>query len=280
MDVADEATILRNGEVVANRKINETSVQELAELMIGRKLCLPRVGTKTKSATVEISVPSFGVEVQSGEIFGIAGVEGNGQDQLIHDFLYPHKVKGEKQGPSQWRHKPIAIIPPDRHRDGIVLTMSLTENLALGREQANYKWYQLFKQQNQDDAAFLKSNDVRPCEPSALMHQLSGGNQQKLVVARELYHSKPAPRGILAVHPTRGIDLGAIEQIHNNLMTQAKQGAGILLISSELEELMNLSHRIGVLHHGRIVAWFDRAETGPGFDEKQIGLAMMTGAVK
>jgi simple sugar transport system ATP-binding protein len=295
MAVADDATVLRAGRTVATRKIADTSVEELSELMVGRRLQMPRVKAQTgKSAQAPLARLSYGglsLELKPGEITGIAGVEGNGQERLIHAFVDPHATALEaghenfsfellgkdasEFDTSQIRRLPVAIIPADRHHDGLVLSFTLTENLRLGREQTRARG--LFRGATTEERQVLTDFDVRPNNPQAIAKGLSGGNQQKLIVARELatLTAEALGRGgvVLAVHPTRGVDLGAIEFIHGRLLEAARAGAAVLLVSSELDELMALSHRIGVVYRGSIVQWFE----GPPYDEKALGLTMMRG---
>jgi ABC-type uncharacterized transport system ATPase subunit len=288
MAVADEATVLRAGRTVATRKIAETNVAELSELMVGRRLQLPRAQRSVDSATapvrVKLALGSSKLELRAGEITGIAGVEGSGQAGLIQALLDPvsvgHGLEIEILGrdartysPRDIRGLPIAVIPADRHQEGLVLPFSLTENLRLGRKQVQA--HGLFGAATARERALLTEYDVRPNKPDLEVRALSGGNQQKLIVARELGDlSKESV--VLAVHPTRGVDLGAIEFIHGRLLEAARNGAAVLLISSELDELMALSHRIGVMYHGAITDWFE----GPPYDEKPIGLAMLSGHSK
>ncbi len=264
--VADDITVFRAGRSVGTMARGDATIDSLTEMMIGRPLTLPRRATNAApSPEVIVSVPSFGISVHPGEVVGIAGIEGNGQDAIVHELL---------KDPRALRRQAFAVIPPDRHRDAVVLGMDVNENLKLGREQARHKGWELFTESGDDQAlaTFLQAHDVRPPNPHATVGSLSGGNQQKLVVARELDFSEPAPKAMLICHPTRGVDLGAIEHIHGKLLAAADTGVGILLISSELEELMNLSDRIGVVYKGKLVGWFK-----PVFDEHKIGRAMLTG---
>ncbi len=286
MAVADEATVLRAGSTVATRKIADTSVAELAELMVGRRLQLPKVTAKNFSAAKALAKLTLGaakLELRAGEITGIAGVEGNGQEELIHALANPSTAlklqnfelelfgrAARHYTAKDVRGLPIAIIPADRHREGLVLDFNSTENLRLGREQTRGRG--LFKAASPREMELLKSYDVRPSNPTAISRGLSGGNQQKLIVAREL-GNLPNDSIVLAVHPTRGVDLGAIEFIHGRLLEAAAKGAAVLLVSSELDELMSLSHRIGVIYRGELSTWFD----GSPYDEKAIGVAMLSG---
>ena len=263
MAVADDVTVLRAGKTVANRKITDTTVDELSELMVGRRLQLPRVTHRE-----HIPEREHRLDLQPGEITGIAGVEGSGQADLIRGLITLH---------CEDRNSLFAIIPADRHKDGLVLNFNLYENLRLGRAQAAASAYAHFGSPTSAELKLLEDYDVRPRDARLEARALSGGNQQKLIVARELGSlfaaNKMANSIVVAVHPTRGVDLGAIEFIHRKLLEAAAQGASVLLVSSELDELMALSHRIGVFYSGVIAQWFE----GPPYDEQAIGRAMMTG---
>lgn len=287
MAVADDVTVLRAGQTVATRKVSETSIEELSELMVGRRLQLPKAKKQESSARGEvlarIALGAAKLELTAGTVTGIAGVEGNGQEALVSALIDPSQTaKGNKLelelfgkpattfGAGEIRKLPIAIIPADRHHEGLVLSFPLFENLRLGRKQAGRRGY--FGSAQSDERELLSGYDVRPNDPQIAARALSGGNQQKVIVAREL-GDLPARSIVLAVHPTRGVDLGAIEFIHGKLLAAAASGAAVLLISSELDELMALSHRIGVMYRGALVEWFE----GPPYDEKPIGLAMLSG---
>lgn len=287
MAVADEATILRAGKTVATRKIKDTSPEELSELMVGRHLQMPRISKRDFSKEhsqirLALKTPSLSLELRAGEIAGIAGVEGNGQEELIEALLHPARVKpyqyellnqnARAYRPNNIRKLPMAVIPADRHKEGLILSLNLTENLRLGRRQSSKKGFSHFEETTPQERELLQTYDVRPNQPELAAHALSGGNQQKVIVAREL-GDLPTESVVLAIHPTRGVDVGAIEFIHSKLLHAASRGAAVLLISSELDELMALSHRIGVLYRGAIRSWFE----GPPYDESAIGLVMLTG---
>lgn len=290
MTVADEATILRAGQTVATRKIAETNVDELSELMVGRRLHMPRArhleSRHANSVRARLTFANSSVELRAHEITGIAGVEGSGQERLVKAFVDPVSIKewssnkfdvqifgqnARKFSFQDTRKLPVALIPADRHREGLILNFSLTENLRLGRKQIEAKG--LFGPARDQEKKLLSDFDVRPSNPDLPASALSGGNQQKVIVARELGDLGDESI-VIAVHPTRGVDLGAIEFIHGKLLEAAAKGAAILLVSSELDELMALSHRLAVMYQGTIAEWFD----GPQYDEKLIGLAMLTGS--
>jgi len=288
MAIADAVTVLRSGTATANKKISETSVEDLAEHMVGRKIKNLSLSERTHFATPTPVLNMTGVNervslcVHAGEIVGIAGVEGNGQDELIHALLDPRTLKHkgkieiksqstEKLSAAQIRSLGLAAFPEDRLRFGVVKERPLFENFILGYHNSpEYSRFGFlnFKNIFAKTTAAMEKFDVRPRDIQNPIGKLSGGNQQKLVVARELQNS---PDFILAAKPTRGVDIGAIEFIHEQLLAARNRGAGILLISSELEELMTLSDRILVLFKGRIVAEFLRNQQ---YNEIKIGAAM------
>lgn len=296
MALADAVTVLRNGRVTANKNIADTSVADLAECMVGRKIKNLSTSARTQFAsqnfvmkasdlnisTKQGSLTHFNLQVRTGEIVGIAGVEGNGQDQLIRSILAPRslKIKGEMEIKSQStlrlssadiRALGLAAFPEDRLRQGVLKERPLYENFILGyhktADHARHGFLN-FKNIFARTTAAVEKFDVRPRNIQTPIGKLSGGNQQKLVVARELQNN---PDFILAAKPTRGVDIGAIEFIHEQLLAARNRGAGILLVSSELEELMTLSDRILVLFKGQVVAEFLREN---GYDEIKLGAAM------
>jgi simple sugar transport system ATP-binding protein len=296
MAIADAVTVLRNGRVIANKKISDTSIEDLAEAMVGRKIKNLNQSERTQF-TNEVPVlkisdlhveEKFGslhdinMQVRTGEIVGIAGVEGNGQEQLIEAILDPRTLKPDGQielksqstmklSAAKIRSLGLAAFPEDRLRQGILKERPLYENFILGyHHSAEYVRYGFLRFKNifARTTAATEKFDVRPRDIQKAIGTLSGGNQQKLVVARELQNN---PDFILAAKPTRGVDIGAIEFIHEQLLAARNRGAGILLVSSELEELMTLSDRILVLFKGQVVAEFKRPQ---GYDEIAIGAAM------
>jgi simple sugar transport system ATP-binding protein len=297
MNLTDRVTVFRQGQVVAERRTADTNAEELAELMIGHRLSqaperITRPDENEKILTIEKLSTGFdshylhevSLEVRAGEIVGIAGVEGNGQDVLIRSLLDPLSLsrrefqgkillKGheiQNQSASAIREKGVGAFPEDRLRFGVLAQRPVYENFLLGlhrfREYTRGPFLNK-KKLLQKTAEALQTYDIRPRSATHLVGQMSGGNQQKLVVARELSHN---PSFILAAQPTRGVDIGAIDFIHSQLRRRRDEKAGILLISSELDELLTLSDRILVLFKGRLVAAFSRAQ----FDALKIGAAM------
>jgi general nucleoside transport system ATP-binding protein len=279
LSLADEVTVMRRGEVVAQVKTKGTSAPELARLMVGREV----VATETRArnpvdaaAPLRLSVESLtlprvgGVsfQVRRGEILGVAGVEGNGQTELAlalagvlpvetgRVLLDGHDVTSERVRARQRRG--LAHIPEDRHGRGLVLPFTVEDNLLLGREDHYARALALdFARLHGDTLDLIGRYDVRPPEAAAPAAALSGGNQQKVVVGRELLRK---PSVILCAQPTRGVDVGAIERIHEELLAARAAGCAILLFSAELDELIALADRIAVMFRGRLVGIVDNAD--------------------
>ena len=292
--LADRVTVMRAGRVVGSALTADLSVETIAEWMVGR---VPApLGARSDAAPGEpqitceklevlddrglAAVRGLDLAVRAGEIVGIAGVEGNGQHELLEAIAGLRLPRAGRimiagrtcsgRSAREARAAGLAHIPSDRLRRGLVPEFTLAENLVLGqqrdRKQGNGPF--LGGRALEDGAlANLRAYDVRPCEPSAHARRLSGGNQQKLIAARELSHGAPA---ILAAHPTRGVDLGAIDFLHRRLLAERDAGCAVLLVSSELSELLALSDRIVVLYEGRIVHETTPAQT----DERSLGLYM------
>jgi simple sugar transport system ATP-binding protein len=294
--LADEVTVLRRGEVVAAVKAKETTAPELARLMVGRDLqptserARPPVadGAPVRLAVEDLHVGRVrecSFQVRGGEILGVAGVEGNGQTELalalagVLDIPRGRVLLDGKElthatvRARQEAH--LAHIPEDRHARGLVLSMSLASNLLLGREDEYDGALGLDGVRLRGDTRELVQRyDVRPPDPEALAGQLSGGNQQKLVVGRELGR-KPAV--LLCAQPTRGVDVGAIERIHEELLEARAHGCAILLLSAELDELIALADRIAVIYRGRLAGIVDNTDRRASRD--QLG-SLMLGAAK
>jgi general nucleoside transport system ATP-binding protein len=290
---------MRGGKVIGNIDTARTNAQELADWMVGRRVIYgltPSAARPSKAAALELeelclrdshgrrtALSEISLTVQGGEIVGIAGVEGNGQTELLEAVLHPREprcrsagtVKGLGQDVTHWttdriRALGLALIPSDRLRDGILPERPLLENWLLGRHRLprfNRKGYLDLAACRTIVAQSLTEYDVRPADLALAAGHLSGGNQQKLVLAREL---QDAPKLVLAAQPTRGVDVGAIEFIHRQLLHARDRGAGILLISSDLDEILSLSDRILVLYEGRIAAQFQRGQV----TERELGMKL------
>ena len=221
------------------------------------------------------------LSVASGEIVGIAGVDGNGQRELAEvltglrewtsgTFTYSDK-KLTEWTPRLARESGVAHIPEDRLRRAIISELTVEENASLGRQtRAPFAKGPMidFKKRSEITAALLEANDVRPRNPQLRAGGLSGGNQQKLVVGREL---DAAPKLLVVVQPTRGLDIAAVAAVREKLRAQCAAGCAVLLVSLDLDEVMELSDRIVVLCAGRVTGEFKRSE----FDERLIGQRML-----
>jgi general nucleoside transport system ATP-binding protein len=292
--LAQQVTVMRAGRVVGAGRVSELSIGTIAEWMIGRAIPELSVRAERRPEVPLLDVRMLDVlddrglpavrkasfAVRGGEIVGIAGVDGNGQAELVECLagLRP-PLRGEIRvadrrvsGRSAREHtrSGIAHIPSDRLERGIIVDMTLAENLILGRQREPAMGEGPFldpRALGLRAKRLLVDHDVRPAEPFRLAGKLSGGNQQKLVVARELSRAAPV---LLAAHPTRGVDLGAVLAIHRRLLAERDIGRAVLLVSSELSEILALSDRLYVMFEGRLVH-----ETRPNAtDERTLGLHM------
>ncbi|MFN2443293.1 MAG: ABC transporter ATP-binding protein [Thermoanaerobaculia bacterium] len=287
--ISDEVTVMRDGKVVGHRFTRETSARELARLMVGREVLLRVEKTEAHPVDVVLAVRDLRVrggadgadrlrgvslEVRAGEIVGIAGVEGNGQTELIEaiaGLTPPGAVSGSielggveisRLSPRQRRELGMTHVPEDRHRRGLLLDFDLEENSILGVQASpalNRGGVFLDGDAVRQRAeAIIRDFDVRPPLPELAARSLSGGNQQKLVIGREL---EGGPRVLLVSQPTRGVDIGAIEFIHGKLIEMRDAGCAILLVSAELEEVTSLADRLLVIREGEIVGEVDPRTT-------------------
>ena len=297
LSLSDNITVMRDGKVVGNLPTSEATAEGLARMMVGREVLLrvrkdeakPREAVLTvrgltlRGAADNSILDDVSFEVRGGETLGIAGVEGNGQTELIEILAGLRKsTAGEvmlegtsinQLDPRQRKRRGIAHIPEDRHRRGLLLTFDLAGNSILGvhREHPISGRVLLNNDVILERAKRLVSEyDVRPPNVALPARALSGGNQQKLIVAREF---DIKPRLVLVAQPTRGVDIGATEFIHRKLIELRDAGAAILLVSAELDEVLSLSDRVLVIYEGRIVGEVDPKSVS----EEEIGL-MMTGA--
>ncbi len=301
MNATDTVSVMRRGKMTATVKTAETSPPELAELMVGRKVLLqvdkspPKLG-ETVLEVSDLRVRNeFGVErlkgisfnVRAGEILGIAGVAGNGQSELLEVLggictgTGSIKVHGDEldltgnhsDGQSR-RARGIAHVPEDRQRLGLIMDFMAWENACFGyHHDPKYQknWLMMDNAAILADAAAKMENfDIRPPNPRLLAQNFSGGNQQKIVLAREIERN---PEILLVGQPTRGVDIGAIEFIHKQIVALRDAGKAILLVSVELDEILSLTDRVAVMFDGNIQGERVTAET----DEKELGL-MMAGA--
>ena len=297
MAVTDTVTVMRHGEVVAERKTAETDREELAILMVGRKVRMApdRSRAKPGEAVLEVEhiglIDEFGVtrledinfSIRAGEILGVAGVSGNGQSELLEVLsgirspssglmrVLGREVTAEgKCRPDKMRRLGVAHVPEDRHRLGLVTGFPAWESAILGyqRDRA-YGFGPIINSRAAERACarMMDAFDVRPPEPDLGSSKFSGGNQQKLILAREMARM---PKVLLVGQPTRGVDIGAIEFIHKQIVAMRDEGTAVLLVSVELDEILALSDRIIVMFQGRIVG----ETTGDRATERQLGLWM------
>lgn len=293
-DFSDRITVLRQGHLVTVVNTGETSVEEIAYLMVGRKVVL---GGKKKSSPGKEPIfqmegvcfrergkellKDISLEVCRGEILGIAGIDGSGQDILvdvINGAVNPQKGRmlfdGADVGdsrPEERRAAGIGIIPQDRHRHGLVLDFTVEENLVLGYQRSRRyidHGFINFRKRKEWARQAVEQFDIRPGNEKLPARVLSGGNQQKILISRELQLD---PQLIIANQPTRGVDIGAIENIHNILTEQRERGKGLLLISMEIDELLALCDRIAVMYDGRVMGVLSGGEAG----REVIGLMMV-----
>lgn len=297
MSVCDRCTVIRKGKGIGTVTVADTNADELASLMVGREVhfkttkkdAVPQgIVLDIHDLVVEDSrgvsaVNGLNLEVRSGEIVGIAGVEGNGQTELIEAITGLRKAKSGSVKLKDLDLTPLSTrkiteagvghIPQDRHKHGLVLDYTIGANIAL---QTYYKkpfskgGILNYKKIYEKARTLIKEFDVRTPSEYTPARALSGGNQQKAIIAREVDRS---PELLIAAQPTRGLDVGAIEFIHSKLVEERDKGRGVLLISLELDEVMNLSDRIAVIYEGKIVAVVDPKTT----NEQELGLLMAGG---
>lgn len=294
MEVCDRVTVIRKGQGIGTVTVSETNPNELASLMVGREVLfktektegvptdvvLDVKGLEVKDARGVSAVRNLDLTVRAGEIVGIAGVDGNGQSELIEALAGLRKTTAgsiQLNGKEIRNLKPRKItesgvghIPEDRHKHGLVLDYSIGENIVLQTyyQQPFSKGGILNSRKIFEKArSLIKSYDVRTPSEYTPARALSGGNQQKAIIGREVDRN---PDLLIAAQPTRGLDVGAIEFIHKRLIEQRDAGKAVLLISFELDEIMNVSDKIAVIYEGEIVAIVNPKET----TEQELGLLM------
>ncbi|MGD8822736.1 MAG: ABC transporter ATP-binding protein [Anaerolineales bacterium] len=294
LDVADRITVLRGGKIVGTTTPDKADKNKLAEMMVGRavQLGVDKEPAQPKEVILEvqnlvvpndrkqIAVDGITFEVRAGEILGVAGVQGNGQTELVEAITGLRKVVdgaihflGEDIGNAEPRtitELGAAHVPEDRQRDGLILAFPVADNLVLNTYYLEpYTEGVVLQQDKILEVAEkrIKEYDIRT--PSALTpaSSLSGGNQQKVIVAREF--SRPI-KLLIASQPTRGLDVGSIEYIHKRIIEKRDEGNAVLLVSPELDEIMELSDHIAVMYRGKIVAIVPREDT----TKEQVGLLM------
>jgi simple sugar transport system ATP-binding protein len=298
MQISERCYVLRRGKLVGERRIDETNQEELANLMVGRDVVLTvsKEPHKTKDTPIfaindlvvfnekrVAAVDGLSLEVRPGEIVAIAGVDGNGQDELAESImgLLPvesGEIRHEGENVSKLSTKErimrrISFVPADRQQHGLVMPMTIAENIVIGYHDQkpfstklalNYSYINSYAEKLVEDF------DIRTPSATVAAETLSGGNQQKVILAREFSRD---PTFLLVSQPTRGLDVGAIEYIHSQILAMRKRDVAVLLISLELEEIFALADRILVLYEGRIVKELIPEKT----DEKEVGLYMTGG---
>lgn len=294
-DMASRCTILRRGEVVKTVDVSRVSEKDLAFMMVGRMVSFdfPKSSFQNQSTLLEIKDLSLRNErsvqklkqislfLNKGEILGIAGVDGSGQTELIKSLvglepyyegdIFFQGVSLKSKSPREIFELGLASIPEDRHKEGLILDFDLKNNLAIrsyDRQPFSHKGILDVKSMREHAEKSIQAFDIRPASTDLKAKHFSGGNQQKIIIAREVSSN---PQVILAAHPTRGLDLGAIQYIYQSLIAQRDQGKGILLFSFELDELISICDRIAVIFQGEIVDILNKEEA----TEQRIGVLMM-----
>ena len=298
MDLTSEVSVMRQGEVVGHTKTSNTNKEKLAEMMVGRSVLLrlnkedAKLGDvvfKVENLTVKddldvTRVKNVSFEIRSGEILGLAGVTGNGQTELLEAlsgirkvesgniYLNDEKVSDKENllDPRKLKEKGLAHVPEDRQRMGLVTDFKAYENLIFGyHDQEPYSKSSILRDSDiiTYSKKVMEEYDVRPRSPQLITSNFSGGNQQKIILSRELNES---PKILLVGQPTRGVDIGAIEFIHQRLIDMRDKGAAILLVSVELDEVLSLSDRILVMFDGNIVG----ERINKDVTDRELGLLM------
>jgi len=294
LEIADRITVIRRGQVVRTLASREATKPLIAELMVGKpvflhvekapaspgKVVLEARQLRQRSERGNLVLDGLSLEVRAGEIYGLAGVEGNGQSELVHAITESARLEAgdiflEGRSISQWdvrtrRDRGIGHIPEDRHRYGLLLPFSLAENLVLGQHHRRP-----FVRGSVVDSGRVRQYaresiekfDIRTPNELTPAHALSGGNQQKVIVAREMRFD---PILLVAAQPTRGVDVGATEFIYQQLIAARERGKAVLLVSADLDEILSLSDRIGVIFKGKIIREFRQEEA----TKERVGLCM------
>lgn len=295
--MADFCTIIRRGKFIDKITVSLSSEKELAEKMVGREVSFNVNKKDMEVGDVVLDIKNinvldnrnlpilnnFNLSVRRGEIVGIAGVDGNGQSQLIEAITGLRKIESgnvlisgkdiTNKSVSEIIESGISTIPEDRHKRGLVLDFTVAENMILEkRSKAPFSKNGIFnfKEINDYTNSMIEKFDIRPNDLNAKARGLSGGNQQKVILAREIDNN---PDLLIAAQPTRGLDVGAIEIIHKYIVEQRDKGKAVLLISFELDEVMDLSDRIAVIYKGRIVG----EKSSKDANENELGLMMAGG---
>lgn len=295
--LAEKCTIIRRGQRIGTVDVDSVAEAKLAEMMVGRSIQFnvekePKVpgevalrveGLRVNDVRGIEAVRGLNLEVRKGEIFGIAGVDGNGQSELLEALTGLRKVKDGKiliegkdvtgASPKKIREAGMNNIPEDRNKRGLVQEFTVAENMILDEYySAPYSKKGILQDEpiHAHAEELMESFDIRPRNSAYLAGDLSGGNQQKVILAREIDED---PEILIAAQPTRGLDVGAIENIHKFLVQQRDRGKAVLLISFELDEVISLSDRIGIIYEGAITKIFAEGEA----DQNELGYYMAGG---
>ena len=292
--VADRCTVIRRGKGIGTVNVNEVNSQQLADMMVGRSVSFKTDKKAADPQEVVLAIDNLVVkenrgldavkglslEVRAGEVLGIAGIDGNGQSELIQALTGLRKVEsGEivlndekitNLRPRKITEAGVSHVPEDRHKYGLVLEMSVAENIALQtyyKEPLSHFGVLNYNEINYHARDLIQEFDVRTVNELVPAKSLSGGNQQKAIIARDISRD---PDLLIVANPTRGLDVGAIEFIHKRIIEQRDKFKAVLLVSFELEEILNVSDRIAVIHDGKIVGVVNANETS----EQELGLLM------
>ncbi|MBF8981958.1 ABC transporter ATP-binding protein [Lutibacter sp. B2] len=296
-EAADFCTIIRRGKQIGTVDVSETDENQLAAMMVGREVSFAVDKEEKTAGEIVLNIENLVVEdnrgigvvngldlsVRAGEILGIAGVDGNGQSELIEAITGLRKTKSGKisingkevmnKTPREIFESGICNIPEDRQKHGLVLDFTVEENMVLEnyRKTPFSKGLRLMEENiNKFSKELMEKFDVRPRDEKNKARALSGGNQQKVIIAREVTND---PDLLIATQPTRGLDVGAIEFVHSSLVEQRDKNKAVLLVSFELDEIMSVSDRIAVIYEGKIVGIVDAKE----INENELGLMMAGG---
>lgn len=293
--IADKCTVIRRGKYIGTVDVKDTTEAKMAEMMVGREVSFKVEKKEAKPGKTVLKInnlsvmnnkkvlglKNFSIEARAGEILGIAGVEGNGQSELVEAITGMRKIHGgniellgeniETLSIRNRIDKGISYIPEDRHKRGLVLDYSLEENIVLKsykNKPFSNKGILNRKAIREYAKEIIKAFDVRSGEgEKTIVRSMSGGNQQKAIIGREI---EADPKLLIAVQPTRGLDVGSIEYIHKRLVEERDKGKAVLLVSLELDEVLNVSDRIAVVNAGELIGIVNASET----NENKVGLMM------
>ena len=298
--VADRVTVIRHGKSIQTVPVADSTSNELAEMMVGRAVSFKtdKIPANPKDVVLSIkdlvvnenrgvpAVKELSLDVRAGEIVGIAGIDGNGQTELVEALTGLRKVESGNffikgvdminQRPRKITELGVGHVPEDRHRDGMVLDMTIAENIALQtyyKEPFSKHGFMNYHKLNEHARQLMAEFDVRAASELVSGGALSGGNQQKAVIAREIDRN---PDLLMVSQPTRGLDVGAIEYIRKRLVAERDKGKAVLVISFELDEILDVSDRIAVIHDGKIQGILDAATT----NKQELGILMAGGKVE